>query len=99
MQEELTSLGFNASFKTRSPTGYLIYLSYIENFINTFFKDEEEINIPEIPKVSSPDLIDDSAKCIMEWHQVSPENGEDFLINLIKDYAANLDTFSYPFYL
>ena len=32
----------------------------------------------------------------MEWHQVSPEKAEDFLINLIKNYAANLDTFSYP---
>ena len=49
---------------------------------------------PEIPKISSPDLIDDSAKCIMEWHQVSPEKAEDFLIDLIKNHAVNLDTFS-----
>ena len=91
-------MGFSAN-PSRLEESYRLpneFIPHIENFINTFFKDEEEINIPEIPKISSPDLIDDSAKCIMEWHQVSPENGEDFLINLIKNYAANLDNFSYP---
>ena len=98
LARRITSLGFSAN-PSRLEESYRLpnlFIPHIENFINTFFTDEEEINIPEIPKISSPDLIDDSAKCIMEWHQVSPENGEDFLINLIKNYAVNLDNFSYP---